>query len=169
MTRRAASPPHVANPVPVDSNTVVASHGYGFGAQAVRIARSNDQWSASRMWKSNRLKAKFANFFAFNGHLYGLDDGILTCLDAATGEPKWKEGRYGHGQMILVDDVLLVLTEKGEIVLVEPSPAGLNELTRFPVLTGKTWNSPSLAGDLLFVRNDVEAACVQLPTTSSMR
>ena len=95
--------------------------------------------------------------------MYGLDDGVLTCLDPATGERKWKGGRYGHGQLLLVEDLLLVQTEEGEIVLVEASPEGPRELTRFAVLDGKTWNPPALAGTLLAVRNDREAAVYELP------
>ncbi len=160
-----ASPhPHVANPVPTGPATVVASAGYGQGAEAVRVERgTNGVWTATRVWKSNRLKAKFSNFIARDGHLYGLDDGILTCLDAATGESRWKDGRYGHGQFILVGALVLLLAERGDLVLIEPKPDALHELARFPVLTGKTWNSPALSGDLAFLRNDREAVCLRLP------
>jgi outer membrane protein assembly factor BamB len=98
-----------------------------------------------------------------DGLVYGLDDGVLTCLDPANGERRWKDGRYGHGQLLLVGGLLLVQTEDGEIVLVEPAPDALRELTRFRVLPGKTWNPPALAGRLLVVRNDREAAAFQLP------
>jgi outer membrane protein assembly factor BamB len=97
------------------------------------------------------------------GFLYGLDDGVLTCLDPASGERRWKGGRYGHGQLLLVEDLLLVQTEEGEVVLLEPSPEAPRELTRFAALDGKTWNPPALAGSLLVVRNDREAAVYELP------
>lgn len=156
--------PKVANPVPLGADTVVTSAGYGQGAEAVRVMRgANGQWTATRVWKSNRLKAKFANFVAHEGNLYGLDDGILTCLDAATGEPRWKDGRYGHGQFILVSSRLLLLAESGELVLVEAVPDGLRELSRVRVFAGKTWNPPALAGDRAFLRNDREAVCLRLP------
>jgi len=94
----------------------------------------------------------------------GLDDGIMVCLDASTGELKWKEGRYGHGQEILVRDTLLVMAESGDVILLDPNPQQSGELARFPVFKEKTWNPPALAGEFLVVRNDKEAACYKLPT-----
>ena len=116
-----------------------------------------------RLWKTNRLKAKFNNLVTRDGYVYGLDDGILACLDLATGELKWKDGRYGHGQFILLRDVLLITAENGEVVLLDPVPNERRELTKFQALNGKTWNPPAMVGDLLLVRNDQEAACYRLP------
>ena len=87
----------------------------------------------------------------------------MVCLDASNGDLKWKEGRYGHGQEILVADLLLVTGESGEVILLEPNPQQPRELTRFAALNSKTWNPPALAGDYLLVRNDKEAACYKLP------
>ena len=115
------------------------------------------------MWKSRALKAKFANFVARDGFLYGLDDGVLACVDAETGERRWKGGRYGHGQLLLVGDLLLVMAETGVIVLVEAGPEEHRELASFDVFTDKTWNPPALAAPYLLVRNDVESACLELP------
>ena len=157
--------PHVAMPVFLPGDRVLVSSGYGTGSELLQVRREpSESWSASRIWKSPRLKAKFTNVVYRDGYIYGLDDGILVCLDAANGEQKWKEGRYGHGQVILTDDLLLVLAENGEMILLEPVPAELRELARFPALNGKTWNPPALAGDHLVVRNDKEAACYRLPT-----
>ena len=101
--------------------------------------------------------------------MYGLDDGILTCVNLEQGNREWKEGRYGHGQILLVGDLLLIQAESGEVVLVEISPEKPRERTRFPALQGKTWNNPALLGDLLLVRNDQEAACYRLPLNASPR
>jgi outer membrane protein assembly factor BamB len=87
----------------------------------------------------------------------------MACLDLESGELKWKEGRYGHGQLILTGDLLFLMAENGDAVLIDPNPDGLRELTRFTVLRGKTWNPPALAGEYLVVRNDLEAACYRLP------
>jgi outer membrane protein assembly factor BamB len=95
--------------------------------------------------------------------MYGLDDGVLVCLDLTDGERRWKGGRYGHGQTLLVGDVLLLQAEDGEVVMVAAEPDAHRELGRFPALTGKTWNHPTLAGSHLIVRNDHEAACYELP------
>ena len=159
-----AGHPHVAMPVALPGDRVLVSSGYGTGSELLRISReAGGPWGVERVWKSIRLKAKFTNVVPKNGFIYGLDDGILVCLDTATGEQKWKEGRYGHGQVILVGDLLLIMAESGEVVLVDPVPDRHRELTRFRALRGKTWNPPALAGDWLLVRNDSEAACYRLP------
>jgi outer membrane protein assembly factor BamB len=163
-----AGHPHIVAPLVLSNDQLVVSSGYGVGSELLKVQRSPEgPWSVRRLWKSNRLKSKFANLIYHGGYLYGLDDGIMTCLDAATGERKWKEGRYGHGQMILNGDRLLVVTESGDVVLIQPAPEQLRELTRFNALSGKTWNPPALAGCYLLVRNDREAACFQLPTAET--
>jgi outer membrane protein assembly factor BamB len=155
--------PNVAQPLPLSSNRVLFSAGYGIGSKVfeVRGAEAGAP-EVLLVWASPRLKSKFANLVLYGGFVYGLDDGVLVCLDPATGERRWKAGRYGHGQMILVDDLLLVQTEEGEMVLVEPNPESLREVTRFQALDGKTWNPPALAAPYLAVRNDREAAVYQL-------
>ena len=100
------------------------------------------------------MKSEFSNIVARNGFIYGLDDGILACVEAATGDRKWKDGRYGHGQLILADDLLLVQTEQGPIALVEANPAAYREVARLSGLSAKTWNTPALAGEFLLIRND---------------
>ena len=82
---------------------------------------------------------------ASRGFIYGLDESILACIDAATGELKWKGGRYGYGQVMLASGHLIVLTEGGELALVRATPARHEELVRFPVLDGKTWNHPAMS------------------------
>ena len=104
------------------------------------------------------------------GHIYGLDDSILACLDVETGELVWKGGRYGYGQLLLADGHLVVLTERGEVALVRATPTGHEELGRFVALTGKTWNVPTLAADKLFVRNTTEMAAFDIsPVTLSLQ
>jgi outer membrane protein assembly factor BamB len=97
-----------------------------------------------------------------DGFVYGLDDKILTCLDLATGQRRWRGGRYGYGQLLLTGDVLLVQAEGGEIALVEATPVEFRELARFTALAHRTWCHPVLAGSLLLVRNDREIACFDL-------
>ncbi len=156
--------PHVSTPIVLPEDRVLISSGYGIGSELVQIKKDAEgKFAASRLWKSLRLKAKFTNLVYRDGFIYGLDDGIMVCLDAATGDLKWKEGRYGHGQEILAGDSLLVMAESGDVILLEPNPAGPRELTHYSVFSQKTWNPPALAGELLLVRNDKEAACFRLP------
>ena len=150
-------------PVVVSSNRVLFSSGYGYGAELLEISHdANAKFSAALVWKSNRMKAKFAHLFVRDGNLYGLDDGILACVNLADGSQRWKEGRYGHGQGLLVGENYLLMAESGELVLLQPTATGPNELARFPAFKAKTWNPIALSDDVLLVRNDEEAACLRL-------
>lgn len=152
-----------ATPLVVSSNRVLFSSGYGVGAELLEIApRGTDRLAATRIWKSIRLKSKFSHLYASNGCVVGLDDGILACVDLADGSLRWKEGRYGHGQGLLVGDLYLLMSEAGELVLLRPTPEAPNELARFRVFDSKTWNPPAMAGEVLLLRNDREAACLRL-------
>ena len=113
------------------------------------------------------MKAKFANLVQAGGFVYGLDDGILACVDARDGSQRWKEGRYGHGQGLLVRDHFLLMAESGELILLKPNPNSPSELNRFRVFNLKTWNPIALAGDLLLARNDREAVCLRLAVDST--
>jgi outer membrane protein assembly factor BamB len=154
--------PHVTVPLVLAGNRVLISQGYGTGSELLQVARGTNRWHATRIWKSIRMKSKFANLIHLDGFVYGLDDGALACIDVSNGDLKWKGDRYGHGQMILVGRLLLLMAENGEIVLLEPNPSEQRELARFKVFKDKTWNPPALAGDLLVIRNDREAACLRL-------
>ncbi|MFQ5628510.1 MAG: hypothetical protein ACE5I1_07100, partial [bacterium] len=117
----------------------------------------------AQIWKSPRLKAKLSHVVYTGGFLYGLDDGVFVCLDPRTGKRKWKRGRYGHGQIILIDDMILVQAERGDLILLEANPDQHIELGRISALSSKTWNHPALAAPYLLVRNDKEAVCFELP------
>lgn len=151
--------PNVAQPLPLGDDRLLISSGYGIGSELHRIRRDGDDWHTELVWKSPRLKAKFTNPVFHDGYVYGLDDGVLVCLDPATGERCWKRGRYGHGQVLLVGKHLVIQAEDGDLVLVEPNPQEHRELARIPALDGKTWNVPALAYPYLLTRNDQEVAC----------
>ena len=130
-------------------------------------AGADGSLSVAEVWKNRNMKSEFSNIVARGGFIYGLDDGILACVDSATGDRKWKDGRYGHGQLVLVYDLLLVQTEQGPITLVEANPSTHREVARLNGLSAKTWNTPALAGEFLLVRYDQEAVCYQLPRRTS--
>ena len=155
---------HVSLPVRVADNRLLVSTGYGVGAKLLQLAEDGGDLAVKELWHSIRLKSKFANFFVIGDYIYGLDDGIMTCLELATGERVWKRGRYGHGQMMLVGTTILLMAEDGRLVAIEPNPEGLKEISSFQALQGHTWNPPALAGELLVVRNSREAACYRLPS-----
>ena len=99
------------------------------------------------------------------GHAFGFDGSILACIDLADGKRKWKGGRYGNGQLVLLADqgLLLVVSEKGELALVAATPDQFTELARLPAIEGKNWNHPVLVGDILLLRNGEEMAAFRLP------
>jgi outer membrane protein assembly factor BamB len=144
---------------------VFISSGYSKGCALFKVAKAADgSWSTELLKESRHMKTKFTTPILHEGHVYGLDEGILECLDPKKPQrPVWKDGRYQHGQILLAADLLVVQTENGPVVLVEASPSGLHELGRIPALSSKTWNNPALAGKYLLVRNDREAACYELP------
>ena len=158
----------VSQPVPLSDDKLLVSSGYGVGAKLFQISRNPmGEFNVSTLWETIYLKAKFTTIIYYNDYLYGLDDGIFACINPADGTRQWKRGRYGHGQTLLISDVLLVLTESGEVVLVDPNPNTHIEHARFAAVKGRAWNTPALAGDYLLVRSDREAACYQLPTINS--
>jgi outer membrane protein assembly factor BamB len=158
--------PHCAMPIQITPNRLLASQGYGYGSELLEVTRTNEAWTVEGIWKSNRLKSKFANLVLYDGYVYGLDDGVLVCLDAATGERKWQGERHGHGQMLLVGEVILLMAENGEVLLIQLAPTEERPLAQFRALNSKTWNPPALAGEYLLVRNDLEAACFKVPLAS---
>jgi outer membrane protein assembly factor BamB len=158
-----AMPPegiNVAQPLVLDGDRVFISTGYGVGCAMLRIKKDD---KPEVLWQNQLVRCKFTSPLHRDGYLYGLDEGILTCLDAKTGVRKWKGGRYGHGQILLVGEHILVLSESGDLVLVEATPEHHRELGKFPALEGKTWNPPALSQGFAFVRNDTEMACYELP------
>jgi len=131
--------PYVCMPVAIGGDRVLISSGYGTGAHLAQLSRASDgAFAVKALWRSRHLKAKFANVVICDGFVYGLDDGRLACVDLATGRRRWKRGHYGHGQVILVGKLLLVTTETGKVVLIDPVPNEHRELTRFRALEGKT-------------------------------
>ena len=159
---------NAAQPLVLAGNTIFISSGYAQGAALVEVNRTGDDWTAGTTgWERSRdFKAKFNDFVPRDGFVYGMDEGILCCFDLSSGKRRWKRGRYGYGQLLLVDDLLLILGESGEVVLVEATPEQHREVARFQAISGKTWNHPVLIGDRLLVRNGEEAACYEVPLAS---
>jgi outer membrane protein assembly factor BamB len=163
---------NVAQPVIVDrggpaSNErarVLISSAYDMGTALLEVYPEGGVWRVNTLWTSKHLKSKFSNCIVHRDSIWGLDNGLLTCLRLSDGVRTWKKGRYGHGQLLMVDGRLLIQCESGEIALVEANPESHIELARFRALEDKTWNHPALAGNILVVRNDREAAAYELQT-----
>jgi outer membrane protein assembly factor BamB len=158
---------NVAQPVMLPDDRVFITSDYGRGCDAIKVLQTDSGFRTIPAWPntpSKAMRSKFSNPVYHEGFLYGLDETErLVCVDAATGKREWKDGQYGHGQLMLVGDKLLVLTESGHLALVEANPKAFHELGKFQALTGeKTWNCPAMVGKRVFVRNHLEMACYEL-------
>jgi outer membrane protein assembly factor BamB len=153
---------NAAQPVIVDADRFILSSGYGHGSAMVRVSKEGDTFSATRVWENTRMKNKFSSSVLHEGHVYGLDEAILACINADTGDLKWKGGRYGYGQIVLAGENVIVAAENGDLALVRATPARHEELVRFSAIEGKTWNHPAISDGILLVRNTTEMAAFRL-------
>lgn len=156
---------NVAQPIVFTHNgrdRIFMSASYGQGAAVFELSKSGDRFEAKTIWQNQRMKNKFTSSVLHNGHLYGLDESILASVNAETGEQNWKGGRYGYGQLVLAGGHLVVLTEDGDVVLVNATPARHEEVARFTAIEGKTWNHPVIADGVLLVRNIQEMAAFEI-------
>ncbi|MFN0195150.1 MAG: PQQ-binding-like beta-propeller repeat protein [Planctomycetaceae bacterium] len=157
---------NVAAPTLIYDQRVLIGSGYGVGSALLDIKYHGDQWSATTDWsqrESRFLKPKFNDFIVLGKHAYGLDEGIMVCVDLEERKQMWKKGRYGYGQLMMIGGMIIVLAESGEVVYIRPSAKEHKELYRWQAISGKTWNHPAFAHGKLLVRNAEEAACYELP------
>ena len=154
-------------PHPIGESDLLLPTGLGAGTRRITLSRVEGAWSAEEVWTSRYLKPDFNDLVTHEGCAYGFDGSILTCIDLATGDRRWKQGRYGKGQILLLEDAdrLLVSAEDGRVVLLAADPSAHVELTSFQAIEGKTWNHPVVVADRLYLRNSQEAACYTFRAT----
>jgi outer membrane protein assembly factor BamB len=149
-------------PHPLEAGLLLVSSGQDL--TLVDVAEAGGQWTAAEKWTTKKFKPSFNDVVVHDGHAYGLDNGTLGCVDLRTGERVWRKGRYGAGQVLLIADqgALLILSEEGELAVVDALPREPGNPVRVPAIKGKTWNHPALVKDRLYVRNADEMACYRL-------
>jgi outer membrane protein assembly factor BamB len=153
---------HAAQPVILGDNRIFLSLTAGIRGLALEITRDGDRLSARELWRTNRMKNSISSSVHHEGFIYGLDLGILACIDAANGELKWKGGRYGEGQTLLASGHLVITTDEGEVVLVRATPDAHQEVARTAGVEGATRNHPALVDGFLLVRNGTQMAAFDL-------
>lgn len=152
----------IAQPVLLGKDRLMLTGGYGKGSAAIQVTKEGDKFAAKELWRNKFLKNKFTSSIYHEGHVYGLDEDILVCLDAETGKRVWKDGRYDYGQILLASGHIIVLCGDGDLALVKATPEKWTEVARNPLLEGKTWNHPAISEGKLLVRNAVEMICLDL-------
>jgi outer membrane protein assembly factor BamB len=160
-----------ASPV-VGGQLVFCTAGYEVGGAACEITSANGQFTATEVWR-RRGDREVASLWSppvyRDGPLYGMISykeygrGPLKCVDLKTGEVRWREPGFGAGNVVLMGDLLVALTDDGHVTLCRPSPKGFEELARFKAVTGKCWTTPAVADGRLYVRSTREGACFELP------
>jgi outer membrane protein assembly factor BamB len=153
---------NAAQPIVTHANRFFISAGYGHGAALVELTPGGEKFSAKTVWQNTKMKSKFNSPVLYQGHVYGLDEGILACVSADTGEQKWKGGRYGYGQILLASGHLVVISESGELALVKATPDGHAEVAKFEAISGKTWAYPAISQGVVYVRNTREMAAFRI-------
>jgi outer membrane protein assembly factor BamB len=162
--------PIVQPALTADGGVLIAT-GSDSGTRRLAVRHGAAGWTVEERWTSTGLKPYFNDFVVHEGHAFGFDGRILACIDLQDGTRKWKGGRYGNGQLLLLpdQDLLLVLSEEGELALVKATPDQFTELARVPAIHGKTWNHPVLVGNVLLVRNGEEMAAFRLTPAGQTR
>ena len=161
----------IVQPALTADGDLLISAGETTGTRRIAVAHGPGGWTIEERWTSIRLKPYFSDFVVHDGPAYGFDGSLLACIELQDGKRKWKGGRYGSGQLVLLadQDVLVVVSEEGELALVGAAPDQFTELARFPAIASKTWNHPVLVGDVLLVRNAQEVAAFRLSLAGSLR
>ena len=124
----------IVQPALTADGDVLVSVSASSGTRRIAVAHGPGGWTVEERWTSNGLKPYFNDFVVHKGHAFGFDGRILSCIDLKDGKRKWKGGRYGNGQLVLLpdQDLLLVLSEEGELALVGATTEQFTEIARFP-------------------------------------
>ncbi len=160
---------HAATPIFIAPDRIFISSAYGKGAAVVKVKVMDSPESSSgikmeveEIWRSERMQNRLATSVLHGNHLYGFHKTILKCIDANTGTEKWKARGFGEGTLILAEDHLIILGDRGKLGLVEATPAAFNEVASAEVLSGLCWTAPALANGRLYARNEKEMVCLDM-------
>ncbi len=151
-----------ATPVFIEPDRIFISTGDGNGGAVLQIKSAGDSLAVEPVWQNKNMKNHFGTSVLYQNHLYGFDGSILKCLDAKTGEEKWKTRGYGKGTLIAADGHLILLGEQGNLGLAAATPEGFVEKASYPAFDSRCWTSPSLANGRLYLRDESEIVCLDI-------
>ena len=140
--------------------------GYDKGALLLRITGGEGKAGAKELWRTREMKNHFNSSVLYEGNLYGFDDKTLKCIDAGSGEPRWRKRGFGHGTLLLADGHFVVLGDHGQLALIEANPAEYVERGRMEIFGGKTWTVPTLFDGKLYVRDEKELVVLEVAAPS---
>jgi outer membrane protein assembly factor BamB len=151
-------------PFQFGADQIFVASGEGDGSCLYKIIRNGDQWQADRKWSSSRLRPDFNDVVLVDKMFLGLTKGLLTCIDSENGEMLWKKLRFASGQLIALPghSAVLVVSEQGELSLVQVDRSGPKVVHSWQGVAGKTWNHPVLVGKRVYCRSAEEIACYEL-------
>lgn len=154
----------IIQPTIISENDLLIDLGDLQGLKRISVKNNSGNWTVKELWTTSNLKPNHNDIAIHKGYAYGIDMPGTECVNLQNGQRQWKGNRYGGQLLLLADqDLLLILSEKGEMVLVEAKPEKFNEIARFKAIEGKTWNHPVLVGNVVVVRNSNEMAAFRLP------
>ena len=151
---------NAATPLVVD-NHIFLSACYNTGAVLLKASKDG----VEEVWKSDEvLSCHFSTPVYRDGVLYGFDGRQemgtrLRAVDWKTGKVLWNKDGINCGSIIVVDGQLLILSEDGELLLVEATPAAYREKARASVLKGPCRAHLALADGRLFARDPRRLVC----------
>lgn len=153
----------------VEKDIVYVSAGYGVGAGACKLTKTGSTFEAKELWRTpNQLPNHWSTPVVKDGYLYGMfqfkdyGKGPLKCVELATGKEMWSQNGFGPGNVLLVDNHIMVLGDAGQLVLVEATPKAYNEVSRAKVISGKCWSTPALSDGKVYLRSTTEGVCVDI-------
>jgi outer membrane protein assembly factor BamB len=152
----------IAMPVFIAPDKIFVSGSIDDGCVVFQIVGGGDTLAVQEVWKNREMKNHFSSSILYKKHIYGFSKSTLKCLDAATGKRKWRTRGFGKGALIVADDKLLVLSDRGKLALIAASEESFRQLAVAQVLNGKSWTSPTIFEGKLYLRNQKEMACYDL-------
>ncbi len=154
----------IIQPAMTPNGDILISLGGEKGILRLRVKKESGGWGIEELWTSEGLTSSFNDFVIHKGHAYGFKGPRLACIDIKDGKLKWKDARYAGFTVLLANqDLLVILTEKGKLALVETDPDKFTEFAHISAIKGKTWNHPVLMNNILVVRNSKEMVAYKLP------